>query len=278
MIVDNLIYDIGMHNGDDTAYYLSLGYKVIAVEASPILAEEGRKRFKENIENDQLEIINVGVAEREDYMNFYLSKLDSVWNSFDKSIASREGSDVETIQVRTTTVDRIMNEKGVPYYMKIDIEGNDASCIEALTNCDEMPKYISAEMSNQDMIVMLKHLGYKKFKIIHQPSLLPLELPMLKEYRAFLAHNAFNHSMNFFIRIIRKLFSNTINKNFERRYKYLFNYKHPYGSSGPFAESLPGKWFDFDQILRIFLYFKSVHENSGKDTGYNYWIDIHATT
>ena len=42
----NLVYDIGMNNGDDTAYYLSLGYKVIAVEAVPDLVDAATERFK----------------------------------------------------------------------------------------------------------------------------------------------------------------------------------------------------------------------------------------
>ena len=29
---NNLVYDLGMHNGDDTDYYLHKGYRVIAVD------------------------------------------------------------------------------------------------------------------------------------------------------------------------------------------------------------------------------------------------------
>ena len=35
-----LVYDIGMNDGTDSAYYLRRGYSVVAVEANPILAEE----------------------------------------------------------------------------------------------------------------------------------------------------------------------------------------------------------------------------------------------
>ena len=37
----DLIYDIGMNNGDDTAFYLIRGYRVLAIEANPELAEAG---------------------------------------------------------------------------------------------------------------------------------------------------------------------------------------------------------------------------------------------
>jgi hypothetical protein len=34
----NLIYDFGMHDGADTDYYLRKGFRVVAVEADPLLA------------------------------------------------------------------------------------------------------------------------------------------------------------------------------------------------------------------------------------------------
>ena len=33
----DLIYDVGMHNGDDTAYYLHKGFRVIAIDANPAM-------------------------------------------------------------------------------------------------------------------------------------------------------------------------------------------------------------------------------------------------
>ena len=32
-----VIFDLGMHNGDDTAFYLSRGFNVVALEANPAL-------------------------------------------------------------------------------------------------------------------------------------------------------------------------------------------------------------------------------------------------
>lgn len=36
-----LIYDIGAHLGEDTDFYLKKGFKVVAIEANPFLAEGG---------------------------------------------------------------------------------------------------------------------------------------------------------------------------------------------------------------------------------------------
>ena len=44
-----IIYDVGMNNGDDTAYYLSRGHRVVAIEANPLLAREVAVRFHTEI-------------------------------------------------------------------------------------------------------------------------------------------------------------------------------------------------------------------------------------
>jgi len=41
----DLIYDVGFHHGEDTAYYLKKGFRVVAFEANPRLAEKGRAMF-----------------------------------------------------------------------------------------------------------------------------------------------------------------------------------------------------------------------------------------
>ncbi len=45
-MISNLIYDVGMNNGDDTAYYLEQGFRVVGIEANPDLAGHCRKRFQ----------------------------------------------------------------------------------------------------------------------------------------------------------------------------------------------------------------------------------------
>jgi len=51
-----LIYDVGMHNGDDTHYYLLKGAKVVGVEANPALHIALRDRFAGAINSGQLHL------------------------------------------------------------------------------------------------------------------------------------------------------------------------------------------------------------------------------
>ena len=42
---EKLIYDVGMHLGEDAEFYLSKGYKVIAIDADPNLIKLAKSRF-----------------------------------------------------------------------------------------------------------------------------------------------------------------------------------------------------------------------------------------
>ena len=59
----SIIFDIGMHRGEDTDFYLKKGFTVVGVEANPALVQECRKRFQSQIENGQLHIIDKAIAE-----------------------------------------------------------------------------------------------------------------------------------------------------------------------------------------------------------------------
>ena len=57
----DLVFDIGLHNGDDAAYYLDLGYLVVGVEANPLLAAQCTLRFENEIRQGRMKVINAGV-------------------------------------------------------------------------------------------------------------------------------------------------------------------------------------------------------------------------
>jgi hypothetical protein len=49
MPINDLIYDVGMNNGDDTACFLSLGFRTVAIEANPELVKYAKARFAHEI-------------------------------------------------------------------------------------------------------------------------------------------------------------------------------------------------------------------------------------
>ncbi len=70
--MDDLIYDVGMNNGDDTAYYLAKGFRVVAIEADPFLVQDVSPRFQQEITAGRLTILNVGVSDAEGTFPFYV--------------------------------------------------------------------------------------------------------------------------------------------------------------------------------------------------------------
>lgn len=171
----NLIYDVGMNNGDDTAYYLAKGYDVIGFEADPKLVGHCRNRFSKEIEECRLIIINGAITNEipDGYgkVNLYINP-HHVWNSCNYEWANRWGS---THSIKVPYVDFLdcLKTYGVPYYMKIDIEGMDYLCLEALQNewVTYIPNYISVELYMREFLYylyLLYNLGYTGYTFVQQ--------------------------------------------------------------------------------------------------------------
>ena len=103
MINNNLIYDIGFHKGEDTDFYISLGYKVLAVEADPLLVDLGKEKFKKHIEDGNLKLLNYGISNKNGKDIFWVCKKNPHWNSFHKNLATKGNDEVEPIEVETIT-------------------------------------------------------------------------------------------------------------------------------------------------------------------------------
>lgn len=73
--MEELIYDIGFHKGEDTLFYLLKGYNVVAVDADIELIEEGKSSFKEYIDNGRLILLNYAITNESDKdINFFISQ------------------------------------------------------------------------------------------------------------------------------------------------------------------------------------------------------------
>ncbi|HEX2749283.1 MAG TPA: hypothetical protein VHM91_14845, partial [Verrucomicrobiales bacterium] len=71
-----LVFDVGMYDASDTKYYLDLGYKVVAIEANPMLANSARQRFAGEVQNGTLTIVNAAVADGEEDVELTISGED----------------------------------------------------------------------------------------------------------------------------------------------------------------------------------------------------------
>ena len=58
----DLIYDVGLHKGEDAEFYLKMGFKVIGIEAHPDLVQHCRTRFRHELARGQMQIIAGAIA------------------------------------------------------------------------------------------------------------------------------------------------------------------------------------------------------------------------
>lgn len=167
MVVPDLIYDVGLHVGNDTASYLRDGYRVIAIEASPILVEHCRQRFANELASGQLQILPIGISDKTGSQPFYVNPRNDEWSSFDKEVGWRDGEGV-LIEVPTTRMEVVFEAYGVPYFLKSDIEWGDIHVLNALKSLqkDNLPYYVSVELNAFDYLLILRSLGYEQFKVI----------------------------------------------------------------------------------------------------------------
>jgi hypothetical protein len=251
-MIKDLIYDVGISNEDDTAYYLHRGFKVIAIEAEPSLASTASVRFKNEIAQGQLQILNIGIASESKELDFWICETNSEWNSFDRIIASRFNSPHHCIKIICQIFRWVLEKYGIPYYLKVDIEGNDYLCGEALTS-DDLPKYISVEVDDKgELFKKLNKVGYMEFKCIRHDNYLPLELPPAKEAVNYARWHRLLMSQNWVARIVCKILGR------ERLWKSILqsrrvdNWTFPYGSSGPFGEDTLGRWLNYAEMTNTF--------------------------
>ena len=80
-MITDLVYDVGMNNGDDTAHYLHKGYRVVAIEADPTLIDAARERFADAIRSGRLQLVNAGVGPRDEVADFWICDEKREWNS-----------------------------------------------------------------------------------------------------------------------------------------------------------------------------------------------------
>lgn len=219
---DRLIMDVGMHTGKDTEFYLRKGFHVVAIEANPELVNQVEDRLEEYVRTGALRIVNVAVNSFEGEVDFFVNQQKDDWGTISTAFAERNqrlGTQNRVIKVPCVRFEEILREQGIPYYLKVDVEGVDRLCLEALHRVEGRPKYISIEAglnSSDETFTELSHLwtlGYRRFKIVNQ---------------------ALNHTIRC---PFPPLEGDFVDARFDGH------------TSGPFGEEAPGRWMSVRETL-----------------------------
>jgi FkbM family methyltransferase len=274
-----LIFDVGMHNGDDTAFYLHQGHSVVAIEANPDLVDVGRKRFCDHIKAGKLKILNVAIGETPGEQDFWICDDSSDWSSLYRHCASWKGSRHHCIRVKVVPFGDILAEFGTPFYLKIDIEGSDHLCLRALANM-QPPPYISAEADEELRILsMLKDCGYRRFKLIRQANLHPVYKSSLYSETERLVDSILYDSSRRY-RLMRVLGARPLARGLwsrvelKSRLEKRAQWKFPLGSSGPWGDETPGRWLEFSEAKDVYEHGRAEMLKSPHPA--DFWCDWHA--
>lgn len=266
----DLVYDVGMHNGDDTAYYLHRGFRVVAIEANPHLAARGEQRFAGAIRSGRLKILAVGVAAGRGEAEFYIASDLDVLSSFNLDLVKRADTPIERVRVPCLPMREILDVHGVPWYLKVDIEGNDSLCIAGL-DPQHLPACVSIELDlrhGDADLHALRALGYTRFKCIRQNDLremTPAILPGQLALRRRAARAGPWGTMN---RVLRGM-------SHRARSRRCGDWTFPPGSSGRFGDDLTGAWLDAAQVLDLWARLRDIDAELAAGWK-SEWFDLHA--
>lgn len=232
-----LVMDIGMNNGRDSLFYLQKGFHVVAVEANPLLVEQVQTELRDYIASGQLVIEPIGLGQKEGTFTFYLNLDNDHWSSFDKSWGTRNNTHYTEVSVPCMTPHYLFQKYGMPYYLKIDIEGSDIEVVRSLQDFSDRPRYLSIEESQTFYFAELWSVGCRAFKLVDQSKLITVRCP---------------------------------NPPLEGKY---VDASFDGTTSGPFGEEAPGEWMTFDHTLEQYL--NTIRSPVRGWLAGDSWFDIH---
>ena len=75
----SLIYDVGLHLGEDAEFYLKKGFRVLGIEAVAKHCAQARERLRRYIDSGQLTILNVAITDSSGPTRFFINEGNNVW-------------------------------------------------------------------------------------------------------------------------------------------------------------------------------------------------------
>lgn len=147
----NLLFDIGGYDGHKTAAFLHIAEKVVCCEPDPTNFKVLKIRFRQKQKRVFLENVALGAAEGVGTM--FLHHEASAFNTLNPKFKDVTENDnlqkwsekikfQKSVPVTTTTLDKLICKYGLPYFIKIDVEGYE---LEVLKGLSQPVPYISIE-------------------------------------------------------------------------------------------------------------------------------------
>jgi len=234
-----LIIDIGMSEGNDTAFYLAKGFDVVGVEADPITFSTLEARFQQEIASKRLTLVHAAASARGgETVEFWRNDTHQGLSSTYKDGQASEGGRQTKYDVKTVSWRELRLVRHVPYYLKLDVEGAETPFLQSMFGAAELPQYISVEAHSFSPVQLVFDLGYRRFKLVSQTILHTFEIPDPSLEGDLVSQPNWHHA------------------------------------SGPFGQELPGEWVDFEVFQNL---YEAVDLLRRHRTAQHTWFDCHAT-
>ena len=124
----NLIFDIGANHGDKTAAFSLISKKVIALEPDLSNFSFLSSRF---YNDKKVTVLNKAISSKNGTATFFINNPGSGLNTIDQK-RQEEMQFKNSYEVKTTTIDSLINEFGQPDFIKIDVEGHELDVLKGL--------------------------------------------------------------------------------------------------------------------------------------------------
>ena len=138
---DQLVYDIGANTGEYTNLYLKLSSKVIAIEPDPKNLQILKVRFGQN---RKVTTLASAVSDVKGVSELYINEDGSCFNTMSEKwkdslldpSSNRWHAKYDfskSYQIQTITLNEVITQYGLPFFIKVDVEGYEYKVISTLT-------------------------------------------------------------------------------------------------------------------------------------------------
>ncbi len=180
--------DAGAHRGDVTAALADLGFRVLAVEPQPPIAEQLKQRFTELREADLIRIECCAASDRRGTATMHLgsaSTVNTLEESWTRIAFPEEFTAPRKMDVPTYPLAELARTNGFtrPGFVKIDVEGHELPALAGLFDADfkaDPPPVIMFEANQrfpdaaQACLALLANRGYDRFDIFIRDGVAPV--------------------------------------------------------------------------------------------------------
>lgn len=139
----SLVVDVGANHGDKTDVFLRLGARVVAVEPDEYNQEVLKRRFwRYRISRKPVVIVPEALSDRRAVETMWIDAAGSALNTLSQkwveTLRGNDGRFGHTVdfgqarQVATITLDDLFAEHGIPFFVKIDVEGHELSVLRGM--------------------------------------------------------------------------------------------------------------------------------------------------